>query len=178
MQESKNKEFINSLKKQRTYLGKFHPSIVTIEIIYDAISLIKLILVQKIQRMIAEFDDKISLVASECNVKTQEIDSLRLKLNQYAKKLKIQKRKNQNYEQIAQKRNNDASYWNRIRWGGFLAAEAAILYCAAPAFVAVNVVGAVGCLGGWCYNYFFADVKPGVTKVNVVTRNGRRIKTD
>ena len=32
MQESKNKEFINSLKKQRTYLGKFNLNIVTMKI--------------------------------------------------------------------------------------------------------------------------------------------------
>ena len=122
------------------------------------------------------FNDQISLVEFECNVKTEEIDSLRFKLNHYAKHLKIQQQRNRKHQQVHKKRVVDATYWNRICWGGFIAGEAALCYFAAPAFVAVNGVAAIGCFCGWGYNYFFADVKPGVTTVNVVTRNNRRIK--
>ena len=67
-------------------------------------------------------------------------------------------------------------FLNRILLGGFLAGEGALFYFAAPAFVAVNGVAAIGCFCGWGYNYFFADVKPGVTTVNVANRNVRGIK--
>ena len=155
IQQSKNREFINSLKKQRTYLGKFNLNIVTMKIMYDAISPFKLILVQKIQRIITDFNNKISLVESECNIKTGEIDSLRLELNQYTKKLR-KKQQNQNFCLFG------------FCLGIYLAAEAAILYFDTPAFILFIVAGAVGCLYGWCDNYFFADVKPSVTKINVV----------
>ena len=49
------------------------------------------------------------------------------------------------------------------------------------AFAIVNGYGFFGCLVACClyrgYNHFFADVKPVVTKVNLVIKTGAKNKT-
>ena len=183
MDDSRNKELIRSLKRQRTYLGKLN--------IGAYFSLNQKTLVRKIKQTVEECNDKISLVEAECNVQAEIIADMRSKLNLYAKKLKMRVQKNRALEETLRNQNANSSFWQWVRWGGFLAAEAAlysteatvVVYGATvPVFVAVNAAAVTGCVCGWAaykgYNYFFGDVKPGVTKITVKTKSDSKIKTN
>ena len=135
-------------------------------------------LVQKMERIVEELTDKLSLVESECNIQAQKIRRMRSKLTDYSKKL-----------EEAQKRDTDSDGWTIPIWGYVigagvgLGAGAGLAYYFGWKAVAVGTVyGAAGGLLAWgfysAYNYFFGGAKPGVTKVNIVVKSGRKNKTE
>ena len=119
-----------------------------------------------------ELTDKLSLVKSKCNLKDQEIRRLECQLNDYSKKL-----------EEAQEKDSDSNGWTIPILGFTIGAEVGLAYVLGwKALAIVNGCGAFGCLVAWGlyrgYKYFFADVKPGVTKVNFVTESGSKNKTE
>ena len=97
---------------------------------------------------------------------------MRSELNDYSKQLK-------EAQKDTDSKDSDSNGWNIPILGFTIGSGVGLAYFFGWKAVAiVGGCGAVGYLIGLGYNYFFADVKPGVTKVNIVTKTGPKNKTE
>ena len=89
------------------------------------------------ERVVEELTDKLSLVESECNVKAQEIETLRSQLNYYSgihgpkKNFKTRTRADQYYStklEEAEQKDSDSNVWIILGLGSIIGAEVGLAY--------------------------------------------------